>query len=279
MTSPAGPPPGGGGQGFDQSRLDAIRAQLDKGAATRPSFTPPPTEPYAPPPMPSFDVPKNQPSPTPSRPAARRPDRAPAPKGERPRWQLAALIIGCFTALLYVIEFVDALLNGRLDAYGIQPLSLGGLSGILFAPMLHDGWDHLAANTIPLAVLGFLTLMTGIKRGLLATAIIWVIGGLGTWLTGGLHTNHLGASVLVFGWLAYLLVRGIFTRSFGQIALGVVILIIYGSLLWGVLPGDPGVSWQGHMFGAIGGVVAAWVLSSEERGARRAKAAHRSILG
>ncbi|HEY5855958.1 MAG TPA: rhomboid family intramembrane serine protease [Aldersonia sp.] len=192
---------------------------------------------------------------------------------------MAALIIGCFVALLYVIEFVDGLLNHRLDAYGIQPLTLDGLSGILFAPLLHGGWDHLAANTIPLLVLGFLTLMTGITRGLAATAIIWVIGGLGTWLTGGPNTIHLGASVLVFGWLAYLLVRGIFTRSFGQIALGAVVLLVYGSLLWGVLPGEAGVSWQGHLFGAIGGVVAAWVLSSQERGARRAKAAHRSILG
>ena len=104
--------------------------------------------------------------------------------------------------------------------------------------MLHDGWGHLFANTVPLLILGFLVLMSGIGRGLAATGIIWVIGGVGTWLTGGVDSHHVGASVLVFGWLTYLLVRGIFTRSIGQILIGVVVLFVYGGMLWGVLPGQ-----------------------------------------
>ncbi len=187
------------------------------------------------------------------------PARAP-----RPMWQRAAITIGGFVAVLYVLEAIDTVAGNRLDAWGVEPRTLDGLWGVLFAPMLHFGWGHLLANTVPLLVLGFLVLLSGIGRGLAATGIIWVIGGIGTWLTGGAG-SHLGASVLVFGWLAYLLVRGIFTRSVGQILLGVVVLFVYGGMLWGVLPGQYGISWQGHLFGAIGGVVAAWALSSDTR--------------
>ncbi|WP_235870623.1 rhomboid family intramembrane serine protease [Rhodococcus xishaensis] len=186
-------------------------------------------------------------------------------------WQRAAMTVGGFVVVLYALEAIDTIAGNRLDAWGIRPLTLDGLWGVAFAPMLHGGWGHLVANTIPLLVLGFLVLMSGIGRGLAATGLIWLIGGLGTWLTGGPYL-HLGASVLIFGWLTYLLVRGIFTRSVGQILLGVVVLFVYGGLLWGVLPGQNGISWQGHLFGAIGGIVAAWALSANARRGRRATA-------
>ncbi|RZL83515.1 MAG: rhomboid family intramembrane serine protease [Rhodococcus sp. (in: high G+C Gram-positive bacteria)] len=188
----------------------------------------------------------------------------PSPKS-RPLWLQSAILVGTFTMLLYVIEIVDVLSDERLERNGVEPRSIDGLWGILFAPVLHDDWAHLFANTIPLLVLGFLVLLSGIARGLAATGIIWVVGGLGTWLTGGTYSNHIGASVLIFGWLAYLLVRGVFARSLGQILVGVVVFVVYGSLLWGVLPSAPGVSWQGHLFGAVGGVVAAWLLSADAR--------------
>ena len=119
---------------------------------------------------------------------------------------------------------------------------------------------NLIANTIPVLVLGFLTLLSGLARGLAATAIIWIVGGMGTWLTGGEHTVHLGASVLIFGWITYLIAQGLFTRRLVHVLLGVAVLVVYGSALWGVLPTMPGVSWQGHLFGAVGGVLAAWAL-------------------
>lgn len=182
----------------------------------------------------------------------------------RPLWQRAAMTVGGFAVVLYVLEAFDTIAGNPLDQWGIEPRTVDGLWGILFAPMLHYGWGHLLANTVPLLILGFLVLMSGIGRGIAATGIIWVIGGVGTWLTGGVGA-HLGASVLIFGWLTFLLVRGIFTRSFGQIVLGVVVLFVYGGMLWGVLPGQYGISWQGHLFGAIGGVVAAWILSADAR--------------
>ena len=170
-----------------------------------------------------------------------------------------------FVGLLWLVEVVDTLLGNRLDAEGIRPGNPEGLTGVLFAPLLHGGWAHLVANSVPLLVLGFLLLLSGVRRWVSVTAVVWVVGGLGTWLTGGPGTVHIGASGLVFGWLVYLLLRGLFSRRPGQIALGVLVLLVYGGMLWGVLPSQPGVSWQGHLFGALGGGLAAYWFASGDR--------------
>ncbi|MCW2815036.1 MAG: Rhomboid family protein [Nocardioides sp.] len=170
-----------------------------------------------------------------------------------------------FVALLWLIETVDALADHRLDQYGVRPRSDEGLLGILFAPLLHGGWLHLEANTVPALVLLFLVLVSGLARGLQATAVIWLVGGVGVWLLAPADTNHLGASVLIFGWLVYLLLRGFWNRSAAEILLGVVLFLVYGGLLLGVLPGQPGISWQGHLFGAVGGGLAAFLLGEPRR--------------
>jgi membrane associated rhomboid family serine protease len=182
--------------------------------------------------------------------------------------QSAGLVIVSFVALLYLVELVDTLAGHRLDAAGVQPREADGLDGILFAPVLHAGWAHLASNTVPLLVFGFLILLGGIARWIAVTVVVWVVGGVGVWLTGADHTVHIGASVLAFGWLVYLLVRGVFTHSVRQVLLGLVLLFLYGGVLVGVLPGQPGVSWQGHLFGALGGVLAAWWLGQRDRDRR-----------
>ena len=188
-------------------------------------------------------------------------------------WRTAGIGSAGFVAVLWVSEIVDTTLGGRLDAEGIRPGSTDGLSGIAFAPLLHGGFAHLMSNTLPLLVLGFLVLLSGVRRGVIATAIVWLFGGIGTWLFGGEGTVHLGASGLVFGWLTYLVLLGLFTRNATQILVGVGVFLVYGSLLLGVLPGQPGISWQGHLFGAIGGVLAAWWLAG--RGVRGAYALNR----
>ena len=190
------------------------------------------------------------------------------PTGTRAVWLRAAVVIGVFVAVLWLLEAVDWVLGGRLDGGGIEPRSVDGLWGVLFAPVLHGGFGHLAGNTVPLLVLGFVLLLSGIARWAVVTATTWVVGGLGTWLVGGAGTIHLGASVLVFGWLSYLLVRGVLNRSVGQVALGVVLFLVYGSVLWGVLPGVPGISWQGHLFGAAAGVALALWLGRRDRDGR-----------
>ncbi|SDE18544.1 rhomboid family intramembrane serine protease [Nocardioides lianchengensis] len=187
----------------------------------------------------------------------------------RPVWQQAIGLVGGFVVVLWVLEIVDSVADHRLDQYGVRPRDAEGLLGIAFAPLLHGGWGHLEANTVPVVVLGFLVLATGIARGLAATGVIWVVGGLGTWLVAPSYTVHIGASVLIFGWMTYLLVRGVLNRSLAEVLIGLGVLVIWGGLLWGVLPGDPGVSWQGHLFGAVGGVVAAWVLRPDRSVASR----------
>jgi membrane associated rhomboid family serine protease len=170
----------------------------------------------------------------------------------------AAIVTVGFTVLLYLVEFVDqAAFGERLDGYGIEPRALGGLDGVAFAPLLHGGWDHLGSNTLPVLVLGFLAMAGGLRQWVGVTATIWLVGGVGVWLTAPPNTVTIGASVLVFGWLTFLLARGLFNRSGLQILLGVVLFLYWGGMLWGVLPGADDVSWQGHLFGAVGGVLAA----------------------
>lgn len=183
----------------------------------------------------------------------------------RPQWQTAGLVSGGFVVLLWVLEVLDTASGHVLDGYGVQPRTDDGLAGVVFAPTLHFGFDHLAGNTLPVLVLGFLTLVSGIARGLAATAVIWITAGMGVWLFGDSLSNHAGASSLIFGWIVYLAVRGFINRHWGQVLIGVVVLLVYGSVLWGVLPGQPGVSWEGHLFGAIGGAVAAKVVGVRRR--------------
>ncbi len=183
----------------------------------------------------------------------------------RSRPLVAAQVILAFVALLYAVELVDTLMGHRLDEGGVRPREADGLDGILVAPLLHDGWGHLLANTLPLLVFGFLILLAGVARWAAVTAVVWVVGGVGTWFVGQPHSVHLGASVLAFGWLVYLLLRGVFARDASQVALGVILLLVYGGLLLGVLPGQPGISWQGHLFGALGGALAAYWFGVRDR--------------
>jgi len=199
-----------------------------------------------------------------------------ADKKKRPLWMTGGVTILTFVALLYVIELFNHMSGDRLEDNGIRPLETDGLWGIIFAPLLHANWQHLIANTVPALVLGFLMTLAGLSRFVFATALIWILGGFGTWLLGdvgntcGGSTNIIGASGLIFGWLTFLLVFGFFTRKIWQIVVGLVVLFFYGTVLFGALPvvGCTGISWQGHLCGAIAGVFAAYLLSGPERKAR-----------
>jgi membrane associated rhomboid family serine protease len=183
-----------------------------------------------------------------------------------PAAPLRALVgMGMFVAVLWVVEFADVASGEQLERNGILPRELDGLDGVLWAPLLHDNWAHLAANTLPFLVFGFLALAGGLRQFVAVTAMIWLLGGLGVWLLGPEGTNHIGASGLIFGWLAFLLVRGFYARSPGQIALAVGLFLLWGGMLFGVLPGQPGVSWQGHLFGALAGVFAARLVARADR--------------
>jgi membrane associated rhomboid family serine protease len=171
----------------------------------------------------------------------------------------AFVLLAAMLVLMWVVEAVD-LVAGDLDSAGIRPRDPEGLVGIVASPFLHGNFGHLLGNTIPFAVLGVAIALGGLLRVLAVVAITAAIGGIGTWLTAPEGTVHIGASGLVFGFAAYLIARGAYSRRPLHILGGLVVLVLYGStLLLGLVP-TPGVSWQGHLFGAIGGVVSARVL-------------------
>jgi membrane associated rhomboid family serine protease len=181
--------------------------------------------------------------------------------------QQALILVGAMAALMWVVEILDQVTSANLDQYGIKPHEADGLVGIVTAPFLHAGFGHLEGNTVPFLLLGGAIALSGVARVALTTVIIAVVGGLGVWLFAPSGTDHIGASGLVFGYAAYLIGRGLFSRSLMHLGVGVVVIGVYGTtLLFGVAPRD-GISWQGHVFGAVGGVVAARVLDA--RRARR----------
>jgi membrane associated rhomboid family serine protease len=157
------------------------------------------------------------------------------------------------------VEAVDVV-AGDLDSAGIRPRDADGLPGIVVSPFLHGGFGHLLANTVPFLILGVAIAIGGLIRVAAVSAIVALIGGVGTWLTAPEGTVHIGASGLVFGFATYLVARGAYSRRPLHLLGGLLVLAVYGTtLLFGLVP-TPGVSWQGHLFGAIGGVVAARAL-------------------
>jgi membrane associated rhomboid family serine protease len=170
-----------------------------------------------------------------------------------------ALVVA-MVAVMWIEEAVDLIPgSGNLDRFGIRPRHLSGLLGILWAPFLHDGFLHLIANTIPFLILGCIIAFGGVGRFLSVTAIVGFVSGFATWLVAPANTDHIGASGLVFGYVTYLIGRGWFERKVGYLFGGVIVLMLYGSVLWGVVP-RPGISWEMHLFGAVGGLAAARLL-------------------
>lgn len=177
----------------------------------------------------------------------------------------ALVALAALVGVMWVSEAVDVVLDGRLDSLGIEPRQVDGLSGVVLAPFLHGGFGHLISNTVPFLVLGAVVALSGLARLLAVTAVVTVVGGLATWLVAPGDTVHLGASGVVFGYAAYLIARGVFDRRLRSIAVGVLVALVYGTtLLFGLVP-RPGVSWQGHLFGALAGVLAARLLTQRRR--------------
>lgn len=171
-------------------------------------------------------------------------------------------VVAVLVAIMWAVEILDLLPHTNFDAWGIRPRELRGLVGIPLAPFLHAGFGHLIGNTIPFLVLGCVIAVSGTQRYVQVTVISAVVSGAAVWLLGASHSDHIGASGVIFGYLTYLLARGFFERKVTYLLVGVAVLVAYGGILWGVIPKE-GISWVGHIFGAVGGVVAAWVVHGE----------------
>jgi membrane associated rhomboid family serine protease len=181
------------------------------------------------------------------------------------RLRKGAIIMAIVLAGLWLIEGIDTISNHALDQLGVRPWDLVGLDGIIFAPLLHVSWAHLAANSLPLFVLGTALWTSGLRQWIVATATGWITSGLLAWLLTPIHYVVIGASGVIFGWITYLIVRGYLSRRWQHIVLGLIVMFAYGSVLLGVFPMSTGVSWQSHLGGAIGGILAAWLLFRRER--------------
>lgn len=168
--------------------------------------------------------------------------------------------------MFWVIEILDfVVFKGSLDRYGIQPHSLIGLRGILFAPFLHGGFGHLIGNTIPFITLGWLTMIQETSDFYIVSLVSAIVGGIGVWIFGAPGSIHIGASIVIYGYLGFLLLRGYFQKNIPSIALSLFVALAYGGLIWGVFPSEIGVSWQGHLFGFIGGAIAAKMIAQEKK--------------
>ncbi len=218
-------------------------------------------------------------TPSPSSPPAKR------PSATAQRVKPAIITIGVLAAVMIILQTINWATDYRLDAWGIDPRSWEGLLGVLFAPLLHGSWGHLWSNLVPLVIMGVLIMLSGMRQFVAVTVLVWLVSGLGVWLVAPANTTTVGASGIVFGWLAFLIVRGIWTRTWQHIVLGLVLLGVYGSLFWtGIvtvaaadITGVVTVSWQAHLFGAIGGVLAAFLVAKADAPRRAAaKAAIRS---
>ena len=179
-----------------------------------------------------------------------------------PEWLTGRLgLVAGALGIMWVVEILSVGIDS-IDNNGILPRMLDGLDGILWSPFLHSGFPHLISNTIPFAILSGLVLVRGAKRWLSASAIIIGLGGLLVWAFAiGSNENHIGASGWVFGLFGFLVLSAFFERKPVSIGLGLITLFLYGgTILFGVIPRD-GISWEGHLFGFIAGVVAARVLS------------------
>jgi membrane associated rhomboid family serine protease len=175
------------------------------------------------------------------------------------------LFVAALVVIMWIVEMIDVVSGGDLERHGIEPHDPDGLVGVATAPFLHASWGHLIGNTIPFLILGAAIAWTGLKRIAWVTVIVAIVAGVGVWIFAPAGTDHIGASGVVFGYATYLISRGAFTRSPIHLGIGIVVLSLYGTtLLFGLEPHE-GISWQGHLFGGVGGVLAAWWLDDRER--------------
>ena len=172
------------------------------------------------------------------------------------------VLLAGIVAVMWVVEVINSLDHDALDSGGgIIPRNFDRVWAIFTAPFLHVSFTHLIDNSVPFVFMGLIIALRGAARLALVTLIVIVVGGLGTWLVAPGGTVTVGASGVVFGYATYLFTRGVFDRSVLEILIGVIVGVVWGGALLASVVPHQGISWQGHVCGAIGGVVAAYVLA------------------
>lgn len=185
-------------------------------------------------------------------------------------WSGALITMAVLGGVLWVVQIINASDNYGLDRFGLEPRDAGGLWGIVTMPFLHSSYSHLLSNTLPLVLIGWVLLLSGLRTWLTVTGIAVVGGGILTWLVAPGDSVIVGASGMIFGWLGYLLARAYFSRKFKWIMVAALVLLFFGTLLFGLLPTvSTGVSWQAHLCGFVAGVGAGALLHPRGREPRQ----------
>jgi membrane associated rhomboid family serine protease len=176
-------------------------------------------------------------------------------------WSGALIVMIAVGAVFWVVQFLNAADEYRLDRFGVRPREVDGLWGVVTMPFLHASYNHLLSNTVPLVLIGWVLLLSGIRVWATVTAIVVLAGGALTWLVGPANTLIVGASAMIFGWLGYLLARAYFSRRLKWIIVAILVLVFFGTLLIGLFPTlHSGISWQAHVCGFAAGIGAGAVL-------------------
>lgn len=173
-------------------------------------------------------------------------------------------IICTFIAIFWIVEILNQIFFGdRLDYFGIIPRNIVGLRGIILAPFLHADFAHLIANTVPFAILAWFVMLQDTDDFFVVSFYSMIVSGIGVWLFAQPNSITVGASGVIFGYLGFLMLRGYFQKKPASIALSLMVIFLYGGMIWGILPSNPSVSWLAHLFGFIGGSLAAKVIGNK----------------
>ncbi|WP_444958975.1 rhomboid family intramembrane serine protease [Microbulbifer sp. ZKSA002] len=165
--------------------------------------------------------------------------------------------VGAIFLVLAAIEIINILSGRSLNYFGIVPLSINHLPHIFSAPLLHGNSWHFFSNIFTLCIFSFLVLQYGVKTYLKVTLFVVITTGLAVWLFGGRGSNHLGASSVIYGYFGFLLLAGFISRKFSRLLISIGVAVLYGGLIFGVLPRGGFISWESHLFGFIFGLLAA----------------------
>jgi membrane associated rhomboid family serine protease len=164
-----------------------------------------------------------------------------------------------FPVVMWMVYLISLSLNLDLGRMGILPRDMIGILGIISGPIVHANFSHLLSNTMPLLILGWTIFFFYSKVSYKAFIVIYVLTGLLVWLFAR-EVYHIGASGIVYGLVSFLFFSGIFRRDNKSIAIALIVTFLYGGIVWGVLPGQKGISWESHLFGGIAGIITAFIF-------------------
>lgn len=181
-----------------------------------------------------------------------------SPAEERKHIYLSFFMPLVFVLLMWCVKLFEVTTGIELAKFGIYPRTISGLRGVLFSPLLHGSWEHLISNTIPFLILGFLLIYTYRKVAFKAFVFIWLASGVMVWLTGR-DSYHIGASNIVYGFAFFIFFSGIFRKDIQSVVLSLFVVFVYGSIVWGILPVRPEISWEGHLMGGMSGAFIAFI--------------------